>query len=210
MADYSRGIWDWLLAKIGNEYGVAGLMGNLQAESGLCPYRVQGDFSAGYTTSIEYTAKVDSGEISEYDFVHNGPGGGGYGLAQWTYSVRKQRLYDMWHARVYPSIGDVNLALNYLWDELCNDYTGVLTVLVNADSVREASDKVLHGFENPADQSVTVEQNRAAMGQAWYDLYATGGPYDPDVPDIPTPGPTPSRKKTMPLWMKYAATRRRF
>ena len=30
-------IWAWLSERIGNEYGVAGLMGNLQAESGLRP-----------------------------------------------------------------------------------------------------------------------------------------------------------------------------
>ena len=51
-------IWNLLLADIGNEIGVAALMGNLQAESGLIPYRVQGDFSSGYSESIAYTEKV--------------------------------------------------------------------------------------------------------------------------------------------------------
>ena len=89
---FEKQIWDYFLAKLGNAYGVAGLMGNLQAESGLCPYRVQGDFSTGWTESANYTARVDSGEISEDDFVNNGPGGGGYGLAQWTFWSRKQGL----------------------------------------------------------------------------------------------------------------------
>ena len=33
----AKKIWDYLIGKIGNEYGVAGLVGNLYAESGLFP-----------------------------------------------------------------------------------------------------------------------------------------------------------------------------
>lgn len=168
-------IWNLLLADIGNEYGVAGLMGNLQAESGLIPYRVQGDFSSGYSESISYTEKVDSGEISEYDFVHNGPNGGGYGLAQWTFYTRKQGLYDMYKSG-YSSIGDVNLACAYLLYELKNDYSGVYNTLKSATSIRQASDKVLHDFESPADQSAEVEVLRAQMGTNIYEeLTGTSG-----------------------------------
>lgn len=168
-------IWNLLLADIGNEIGVAALMGNLQAESGLIPYRVQGDFSSGYSESIAYTEKVDSGEISEYDFVHNGPGGGGYGLAQWTFYTRKQALYNMYKSG-YSSIGDVNLACYYLLYELKNDYSDVYNTLKEATSIRVASDKVLHDFESPADQSEEVEVLRAQMGTNIYEeLTGTSG-----------------------------------
>lgn len=205
---YESTIWNYLLSKIDNEYGVAGLMGNLQAESGLIPYRLQGDFSTGYATSIEYTEDVDNGLITEYNFVNNGPNGGGYGLAQWTYPPRKQALYNLWKSGGYTSIGSIDLALDYLWIELCNDYTGVLSVLTSASSIREASDKVLHDFENPADQSASVEAARAALGAAIYERQTGGSapdPDDPDTPDVPV-----VRKKKMPLYMMYAATRRRF
>lgn len=162
-------IWRRLLGGIGNEYGVAGLMGNLQAESGLISYRVQGDFSAGYTNSIEYTNQVNSGAISKSEFVNNGPGGGGYGLAQWTYPPRKQALYEMWVSGGYASIGSLTLACDYLLYELKNSYYDVYFVLKNATSIRVASDKVLHDFENPADQSVSVEILRASMGSAIYE-----------------------------------------
>lgn len=195
--EYSKIIWDSLLEAIGNPYGVAGLMGNLQAESGLVPYRLQGDFSEGYSTSLEYTAKVDSGEISEEDFVNNGPGGGGYGLAQWTYPPRKQALYDLYKTG-YPSIGDIGLALDYLGMEMQGEYSGVYSVLLSATSVRQASDKVLHDFENPADQSTEVEEARASLGQAWYDLYHGS---DPD--------PLPEKKKKkMSLLLMWAAVKR--
>lgn len=173
--DYKTTIWNLLLADIKNEIGVAALMGNLEAESGLIPYRVQGDFSNGYTDSIDYTAKVDSGQISEYDFVNNGPGGGGYGLAQWTFYTRKQELYNRYKSG-YPSIGDVNLACDFLLYELKTSYTSVYWTLVNATTIREASDKVLHEFEKPADQSESVEVKRAQMGTAIYEeLTGTSG-----------------------------------
>lgn len=178
MADYSKTIWNYLINKIGNEYGVAGLMGNLQAESGLQPHRLQGDFTTGYTTSVTYTANVDNGTISRDDFIYNGPGGGGYGLAQWTYSTRKADLYDKWKNEGYSSIGSIDLALDYLWWELNNrsEFKSVLSTLKSATSIREASDKVLHDFENPADQSTSVEETRNSLSQAWYDRYTgTGG-----------------------------------
>ena len=171
-------IWNLLLADIKNEIGVAALMGNLQAESGLIPYRVQGDFSEGYVNSITYTNGVNSGEISEYDFVNNGPGGGGYGLAQWTFSSRKQALYDMYKTG-YPSIGDVNLACDYLLYELKTSYTSVYWTLVNAISIKQASDKVLHDFERPADQSAEVEVLRAQLGIAIYEEMTGSSPITP-------------------------------
>lgn len=46
-------IWDVLYAKIGNPYGVAGLMGNLYAESGLQPNNLQNSYeeTLGYSDS---------------------------------------------------------------------------------------------------------------------------------------------------------------
>lgn len=194
-------IWDYFMDKLGNEYGVAGLMGNLEAESGLYPDRVQGDIPYS-SYSQEYTAQVDSGAISMADFVNNGPGGGGYGLAQWTYPTRKQGLYDMWKSGGYTSIGSLELAMDYLWHELQNDFPDVVSVLKSAKSVREASDKVLHDFENPADQSTAVEEKREKMSVAWYNKYA-GGSMTP-----PTDNSQNTHKMSL-LLMALATQRRR-
>ena len=79
---YGQTIWSMLVSAIGNEYGVAGLMGNLYAESGLIPYRKQGDYTGyPYQPSLDYTNAVKNGTKSEYTFVHDSIG---YGLAQWT------------------------------------------------------------------------------------------------------------------------------
>lgn len=200
---HARYIWDYFLDCIGNEYGVAGLMGNLRAESGLYPDRVQGDIPYS-SYSKEYTAKVDSGEISEYDFVHNGPNGGGYGLAQWTFYTRKQALYNHYKSGNRPSIGDIGLACDYLWIELQESFPSVLSVLKNAQSIREASDKVLHDFEAPADQSETVEETRETLGIEVYNAFSGTAPENPDEPDNPISPNT--RKKLSKLLLFAIAT----
>ena len=167
-------IWNYFKGKIGNEYGVAGLMGNLQAESNLRPNNLQNSYesSLGYTDT-SYTSAVDNGTYSKSSFVYDEAG---YGLAQWTYWSRKKALYEMYKSGGYSSIGSIELACDYLWYELQNSYKGVLSVLKSATSIRQASDKVLHDFENPADQSESVEVKRASMGSAIYnELTGTGG-----------------------------------
>lgn len=205
-ADVPSTIWLYLMAMLGNEYGAAALMGNLEAESNLCPYRVQGDFSSGYATSKQYTKDVDSGKITKSEFINNGPGGGGYGLAQWTYKTRKQALYERYKNYNYPSIGDLLLALDFLMYELKKDYPGVLAVLKSATSIREASDKVLHDFERPADQSTSVEEKRASMGQAWYDKYAGTAPGGGVTPEPDKPW-KPKGKNMSTLLLIIAARR---
>ena len=88
-------IWDYLLSKIGNEYGVAGLMGNLYAESCLRPNNFQNAYEMrlGYTDA-SYTVAVDNGSYTKL-----GADGAGYGLAQWTYHTRKKRYLPLRRAR---------------------------------------------------------------------------------------------------------------
>ena len=66
-APEEKKIWDALYAKIGNPYGVAGLMGNLYAESGLRPDNLQTRYEAslGYPDP-SYTAAVDSGAYANF------------------------------------------------------------------------------------------------------------------------------------------------
>ena len=70
-SEYEKQIWDALSAVINNDYGVAGLMGNLYAESGLIPGRVENDFTSGYSVSVEYTNKLNSGQVTREEFRYN-------------------------------------------------------------------------------------------------------------------------------------------
>ena len=162
-------IWDYFKAKGLNDYGIAGLMGNLYAESGLKPTNLQNTYEKklGYTDA-EYTAAVDQGIYT--NFVKDSAG---YGLAQWTYWSRKQNLLNFAESK-NKSIGDLNMQLDFLYKELSEGYkNSVLKVLCEATSLLEASNSVLLQFERPADQSETVQNKRASYGQKYYDAYAS-------------------------------------
>lgn len=160
-------IWDFFHGKGLNDYGVAGLMGNLYAESGLLPNNLQntGNKKLGMTDA-EYVKAVDNGTYKK--FVKDSQG---FGLAQWTFWSRKQALLDYANT-LGASIGDLNMQLNFLWKELTESYSGVLSVLRNASSILEASNAVLFDFERPANQDDTVQRKRANFGQVYYDKYA--------------------------------------
>ena len=165
IADKPKFIWDYLMKKIDNPYGVAGLMGNIQAESGFNPKNMQNSFDKkmGFTDNT-YTVAVDSGAYGNFatDKI-------GYGICQWSSSGRKKLLLNFKGNR---SIGDLEMQLDFLWHELSTNYRLVLDRLVTAISVREASDIVLTKFERPANQSESVKVKRAGMGQEIFDKYA--------------------------------------
>ena len=97
----------------------------------------------------------------------------GYGLAQWTYHTRKTALLDF-ARRAKRSIGDLEMQLDFLMDELVMSYPAVLNTLKSTKSVRTASDIVLLKFEQPANQEEAVKQKRAQYSQTYYNRYAKG------------------------------------
>ena len=160
-------IWNYLKGAGLNDFGTAGLMGNLYAESGLIPNNVENLYEKRLgVTDASYTAAVDSGK---YQFFATDKAG--YGLAQWTYCSRKAELLDYAQC-CRKSIGDLEMQLDFLMKELREGYKTVLAVLKTAGSVRAASDAVLLKFERPADQSETAKKRRASFGQKYYDRYA--------------------------------------
>ena len=165
----SKIIWDFLKKEGFSDFGVAGLMGNLDAESALRPNNLQDTYSKEFKLSdAEYTAKVDNGTYT--NFVHDEAG---YGLAQWTYWSRKENLLNYAKSKK-KSIGDLEMQLEFLVKELKTSYTNsVYNILKNATSVQQASDVVLMNFERPAN-AASKKKERAAMGQVYYDKYAKG------------------------------------
>lgn len=172
-------IWNYLKSKGLNDYGVAGLMGNLYAESALksnnleelCERRLK-ENGKPYCTDELYTSAVDNGTISRAEFLNpllNKQYG--YGYAQWTSPNRKAGLYDLAKSRKV-SIADEQMQLDYLINELKSSYPTVLNTLQTATSVKQASDIVLTKFEMPSDCSSSVKNTRASYGQKYYDKYA--------------------------------------
>ncbi len=160
-------IWQYLRTMTGNPFGAAGLMGNLYAESGLVPTNLENGYEEllGYDDA-GYTHAVDSGSYENFtgDWA-------GYGLAQWTDPTRKNRLLKAARSKGV-SIGDLNMQLAYLQEELSN--SSILFALQQAISIREASDEVLVNFERPADQSEGVKRTRASFGEYFYNKYELG------------------------------------
>lgn len=160
-------IWNYFIVKGMSPAGVAGLMGNLYAESGLNPQNLQNTYEKrlGFTDA-SYTAAVDSGAYA--NFVRDGAG---YGLAQWTYWSRKEAMLN-YAKKTGASIGDLIMQLDFMYQEL-KGYVAVFQVLRTARTVKEASDIVLTKYERPADMSGAVKAKRASYGQAFYDAYTT-------------------------------------
>ena len=160
-------MWDYFKSKGLNDCGVAGLMGNLYAESGLKSCNLQGSYETKLgMTDAEYTAAVDAGTYT--NFVKDSAG---YGLAQWTYWSLKQDLYN-YMKKLNKSIGDLEGQMEFLAYQLEKDYNVVWKTLKNAKTVLEASNAVLLKFERPADQSEVAQNKRASYGQKYYDSYA--------------------------------------
>ena len=163
-------IWSYLKGQGLTDAGAAGLMGNLYAESGLRPNNLQNSYEGKLgMADAEYTERVDSGSYT--NFAHDCAG---YGLAQWTYHTRKANLHKF-AKDAGKSIGDLEMQLGFLMQELSTSYKTVLATLKTATSVRAASDAVLLQFERPADQSEAVKANRAGYGQKYFDKYAQKG-----------------------------------
>lgn len=212
--DYMPILWNGLMQIIGNEIGVAALMGNIYAESGCTPYACQP--SRPYSVCMTYINAVDNHQISEWAFVHRGTsstggvagGQGGFGLCQWTYYSRKQNMYDLWEEQT-ESIGDIYFQIDFIEWELNNTHGGTLTALENANDIDDVTEYVLFNYEGPADKSAEVQDTRNNYAQQIYDEYAGTTPVDPPdpqppSPDPPQPEPQPPIKietKHMPIWM---------
>jgi hypothetical protein len=166
------------------EAGAAGLMANLKAESNMNSviYEHSKKKRIGLSDQ-EYVNRVNNGQYSEYNFVHDSAG---FGLAQWTYYSRKQNLLNACRGR----IGDLNCQLGFLMSELRNSYRGVYNTLTSSNDVRTCAVKVLLDFERPANQGIGVQNTRTSYAQTYYNGFA-GGPTPTPTP-TPTSGPTPT------------------
>ena len=161
-------IWTFLMSEISNPYGVAGLMGNIEAESAYNPINLQDAFENRLSfTDRTYTDAVDSGIYSKNQFASDGAG---YGLAQWTYPARKANLYH-YCKTCNTSIGALFSQLGFMVDEL--QEMGLIDKLKSAKSVKEASDLILTKYEMPADQSESVKDYRARKGLNVYKYYVS-------------------------------------
>ena len=110
VTDNVRKAWKYLTSHGLTKAGAAGLLGNLQAESGVRPnvYEHSKKKKIGLSDA-DYVKKTNNGSYK--NFVHDKAG---FGIAQWTFYSRKQNLLN--HCK--GKIGDLECQLSYLLKEL--------------------------------------------------------------------------------------------
>lgn len=166
-------IWYALRREGYSEYAVAGVLGNIWAESGFLSNNLENSAESrlGYT-DVSYTEAINNDLYSREQFISDSAG---YGLAQWTSSGRKAGLYDFAKSRGV-SIDDVDLQIEYLIGEitysggadgyasyaLVNYYKGYTPDdWINAESPEEAAAAFCWVFERPAGNSTLKRENIA-------------------------------------------------
>ena len=122
-------IYSTLRNKLELDYAaICGIMANICFESDFDSTKLQNSYAGKFGCSgLEYTEGVDTGRISQDDFVHDLAG---YGLCQWTLYSRKEKLYRFLKDRGL-SIGDLQGQVDFLIHELETDFPYILDVLRN-------------------------------------------------------------------------------
>lgn len=147
----------------------SGFVGNMQAESTLRPDIIQG----GATAPANYVP------------VH----GVGFGLVQWTFNPRQQPLVDL-AGETNRDIIDLELQLDYVWQELNGAYKATLNTLAryHTNLTPTQAAVIIHGktnatkndprfaiapgvgqgYEASADSANDVIKNRGGVAEATY------------------------------------------
>lgn len=168
--DNAEKIWNFFLDERFSIYGIAALMGNLFAESGLDPKNLQNSCEKRLNyTDAEYTTAVDNGTYKNFAYD-----GAGYGLPQFTFPSRKEAFYK-YAKDVGKSIGDLETQLLFMVKEMKKDFKSVYSALKTASDVKTASDLVLKKYEAPKDQSDAVKRKRAEYGQEYFNRFSGAG-----------------------------------
>jgi hypothetical protein len=148
----ARDIYAKLIAAGLTHEGTCGLMGNMQAESGMKSNIAQRGMTA--LSDEEYTAAAAEWPVK---FIHDGVG---YGLCQWTYWSRKQALFNFAQERG-ASVGNEEMQVEFCISELKNDYPGLWALLCSVTDIYTAASEVCTVYERPAVNNITVRAGYA-------------------------------------------------
>jgi len=137
--------------------GAAGLAGNLVAESGVIPTRIEGSASDTPMRSKNFQDQVVDHTAEDVmrrsASAQVGPKLPGIGLAQWTSAARRAGLFQ--HSYEGQVLGadvlfSMEAQIDYLVQEMQSTYPRVNQVLTDPGvTVDQASDEVVYNFEVP-------------------------------------------------------------
>lgn len=132
----------------------------------MCESNMQADIAQRGMTKLadaEYTAAADSDAI---DFALDAVG---YGLCQWTYFSRKQRLLE-YAKSMGASVGDEETQVNFCLKELRGEYPALWSYLTTTQDLYGAAARICKEYERPAVNNIA---DRANAGNALYMQYGS-------------------------------------
>lgn len=146
--------WRFFLNHGITKEGAAGLLGNLQAESGVRPNILEkSKQSKLHMTSEEYIQKVNDGSYTGFTTDR-----AGFGLVQWTYPSRKENLLN--HCR--GKIQDITCQLEFLLEEI-QAYKTVYRTITTSHNVAECAKTIMLKYEKPGNVTPENQDKRAQM-----------------------------------------------
>lgn len=128
----------------------SGIIGNWYEESGLDPRAVQPS-----TTTDDPNYRPISGV--------------GFGLAQWTYYTRQDKMYA-YHKETGRSMIDLSFQLDWFWKEFTEDYAGGVVTLKEKTTISDAAVDFHNSYEG-SDDTASMIQERIDSGTAYYEKF---------------------------------------
>lgn len=152
----AKEILDYGLAHGATTEGMCAWLGNLQAESGLDPSRVQSDLEFNETTALNASL-----------------GGYGLGIAQWDKGRRVNLLN--YATTQQKSWTDLNVQLDFAWTNDDSDST-LIQRLVRQSDVESTAVDILKYWERAGTKDDIIEQTmRKQLANVWYQRIKNGG-----------------------------------
>jgi hypothetical protein len=164
-------VWNFFIGKGYIAEQVAGILGNMQTESGIEPMRSQGK-------------GIDEKISSEQVATGSWPGGPAWGIVQWD---PPSKMIDPSRAAgaSFSEIDSIEYQVQYLWEQLEGQGVGGESTnekaagdhLKQQTTVDGAARSFMTKFERPKDQSESAQQDRVALAQNWFNEFSssTGG-----------------------------------
>ncbi len=128
---------------------VAGIMVNMQAESGFSSINLQNSYEKSLNFSdASYTMAVDNGAYN--NFVNDSAG---YGLVQWTNAGRKNNLYN-YAKEKNVSIGDITMQLEFFVQEV-SGYTVTYKYITGNFAAYDIANNFCLDYERPKNKETS-------------------------------------------------------
>lgn len=160
LQETAKYIFNYLIKNGVTKAGACAIIGNLQAESGLVSNNLENNYNISFGMSDEqYTNAVNNNTYS--NFVHDHAG---YGLAQWTYYTRKQKLLTFARGQG-KSIDNLDMQLDFLKKEFQEDFPSLWNQLKSSNNLYDLTWLLLDKWENPAVKNIST---RYQFAQNWF------------------------------------------